>query len=414
MWGQTVADHTVCPSVYCFSDSVKKSCLSPVQLFCITPQNQALMSLGKLAQRFKLVVLIPLLILTQCMRPNQSECTNLDDVDSAQQDIGALRIVNEDSEAIRKIILQSPEVQEAWQQKTTFVSPESDWGGWVTILKADSNSNIDPSIENPIRLSTGSDVHAFFLVRNAWKKPHDLRIIFLLNLHQVPIIRSDGIHDFYDLSTLEPQEDRAFEFILPALSGGFHQLSILLVTDPDSLSTDGTYRLLQQKSFFEARYDLWVGTGTLPEEVVTFESAELGQAAGSRMGGVELVVSPDDKENKPLTSLALKPGEEHCLNLRLYNAKSEVNAPYTGPVPLRIAVFWNDKMEQVLDYDLLADAPDNLTLQLKVQTPSEAGSYQLSVVVFTFPGYSQFEAVGERTGYPWGAFSRRSLVEVQP
>jgi len=350
-------------------------------------------------------------ILTGCKSKEQMRCA---DLAPAQPSATTLTVLNEDLETVQSLVLKTPEAQEEWRQKNALVSPESDWGGWVTMLRTTPGLEMDPSVENPIRLPTDTEANAFLLVRNAWKKPHSLRIVFLIDFQQASVTKSEQRTLFYDFPIMEPQEDRTIEFTLPALSRGFHQLSTLFVTDPDNVSTDTEYRYLQQHSFSEQRYDLWVDTEARPKEVMTFESAELGRAAGSRMGGVEFVVSPDDKENKPLTSLTLKPGEEHCLNLRLYNAKSEVNAPYTGPVPLRIAVFWNDKMEQVLDYDLLADAPDNLTLQLKIQAPSEAGSYQLSAVVFTFPGYSQFEAVGERTGYPGGAFSRRSLVEVQP
>ena len=191
-------------------------------------------------------------------------------------------------------------------------------------------------------------------------------------------------------------------------------MAILLITDPESLSTDSEYRMMQQHSFSEQRFDLWADAALGASGVPVFETAELGQAAASRFADIELAASPLAQENALLDSLTLEPGQEHCLYLHLFNKKSEVNAPYAGPVPLRIALFWDDRLGQVLDYDLLADAPDNVVLPLLAQAPTQAGSHQFEVVVFSFPRWSQFNSVGQRTGFPFAAYSRRVLVEVQP
>lgn len=335
----------------------------------------------------------------------QRECI---DLNPAQQMGSPIEIVSEDLASIKNTILQTDDEKELWQQKNAFMSPDSEWGGWLVEGKI-----LPHSSRAPYRLPAHQELRGFVLVRNAWKKPHSLRLIFLLDSQQVPFMRSGRMDYFYDLPDLEPQEDGAFEFVFPALSRGFHQLAILLITDPESLSTDRIYRNLQQHSFSEQRFDLWADIELSPSEAPVFGTAALGQAAASRFADVEVVASPDPGTNEPLTSLGLKTGEGYCVNLRIFNEKSEVNAPYTGAVPLLIAVFWNDRLEQILDYDLLADAPDHLTLPLLIKAPMQPGSYQLTVAVLTFPGWSQYKAVEERTSYPHAAFSQRIFVEVQ-
>jgi hypothetical protein len=94
---------------------------------------------------------------------------------------------------------------------------------------------------------------------------------------------------------------------------------------------------------------------------------------------------------------------------------NETSRAYTGPLPLRIVTFWNDQATHVLNYEMTAETSDFLSLPLMIQAPERSGSYQFNVVVFTLPGYSQFDAKGqERTAFPQGIFSRRVLVDVAP
>jgi len=375
-------------------------------------------------QKFKratlfLIFLALLVLLTQRISSSKPQCLPAAQLPASTT---LLEIVNEDRDAIQDIALKTEYARSAWEQKVGFFKPEGEWGGWVTQLQIDTplTSNDDHFIENPIRVPAKAKVHGYFLVRNAWKKSHDLRVIFFLDFQQVLVKKLDKSYGYYDLPVMESQEDRAFEFVISEMADGFHQLSFLLITDPQSLSTDSTYRALQQRSFYEGRYDLWVGINELPQNIMVFESSELGQSAASRLGVIELLKSPIDETNTPLFSMKLASEQKHCLYLRLFNCgiecrkESEVNKLYSGPVPLRIGIFWNDKLEQVLNYDLRADAPDNLTLQIEIETPKKPGLYQLHVVGFAFPGFSQFTASLERTTYPPGLYSRRILVDVQP
>ena len=136
---------------------------------------------------------------------------------------------------------------------------------------------------------------------------------------------------------MDPQEDRALEFTVPALAPGAHQLSILFITDPEDPSTDWEQRLLQQHSFSEQRFDIRVD-GTPLSRLPAFETAELGQAAASRFANIEVAASPDSQTNTPLTLLTLKSTQESCAYLHLFNEKSPVHAPYMGSVPLKITV----------------------------------------------------------------------------
>lgn len=359
----------------------------------------------------RILILVVSILVTGCAPSAQSECTQLH---SVQQSPFTLEVINQDTEVVKDAALQTLGAQEQWQQKTAFLAPESEWAGWATQLTVFPKAVTGGYLENPILVPAQELIRGFFLVRNGWNMPHPLRVIFLLDFQQVPVLVGNKLTHFYDLPMMEPQEDKAFEFMLPGLSQGFHQLSILLIADPEDYSIDIEYRFFQQKSFSELRYDLWVGLDSPPQDTLRFESPEIGQSADSRMGNVELVLSAEDPKNNPLLSFSVSPGKQYCVNLRFFNRTPPMDAPYSGPVYLRIAVFWKDKLAQVLDYHLLPDAPENLTLQLAVEPPLEAGNYQFNIVVFTYPGYSQFADLRERTGYPVGEFTRRVVVDVQP
>ncbi len=319
---------------------------------------------------------------------------------------------NNDVETAKRIVLQTKEDIDDWEQKISLFSSESAWSGWATKIKIIPSSNVTffSHIENPILISAETETTVFLLVRNGWKLPHTLRIITLLEFQPTSVVLANGSEsNFYDLLDMAPQEDRVFVFTLPNLSQGFHQLSILLVADPESVSFDKEYRLLQQKSFNEQRFDLWAGLEKPPANTPYFASAAIGQSAASRVGGIEFVsLSGNQNVLKPQT---FRSGDKICATLRLIITKGDT---YEESIPLRIGIFWNDKLEQILDYKLPPRAFDNLSLTIKVQIPQHSGNYQFNAVLFTFPGYSQFDSVTERTGYPLGAFTQRVIVEATP
>ena len=336
------------------------------------------------------------------------------DLTAATHPDATIKIAVEDLEVIKQATTGVPEAEEQWLQKTTFFAPESNWGTWLTMLEIQPRLEMEMYAESPIPLPSETELQGFLLIRNAWKKPHTLRIIFLIDFQQVHVLQGASPSYYYDFPLVEPQEDRGVKFSLPTLSEGFHQLSILTITDAGDDSTDNDYRFLQQKSFSEQRYDLWIGNTLRPSDAPFFDYPELGMVASNRFANIQVIRSPNDKASQPLETLSLQAEQKTCLNLRFFNAPPEADTTGVDAMPLHIAVFWDDELSEIVDYDFPPDAPENLTLPIKVKAPSEAGSYQLGIVVFTFPGYSQFKSIGERTGFPMGAFSRRILVEVQP
>jgi len=320
-----------------------------------------------------------------------------------------ISIANEDLETVKHFVLEPLENRRRWQQKNALVPPNSDWGGWVFEIRF-----LPPPKSPFLVLPLHQELHGFLLLRNAWKKPHDSRMIFLLDFQQMPVLTSEGIRPFYTLPALAPQEDYAFEFVIPPLPRGFHTLSFVMIADPQNRSLDPVYRAAQQDSFLDQRFDLWVGVKPFSLDVPALETLALGQAAVSRFAkSVDLVVTPQDPINEPLAFFSSKPGDSHCVYLRLYNEETEVNRPYKEPVPLHIVASWDDQLTEALDYDLLADAPRHLTLPLSVRTPTEPGLHQLQVMIFSFPGWSQYND-GTFTGFFTASFSRRVLVEVRP
>jgi hypothetical protein len=349
--------------------------------------------------------LIVVSLLLQVQGQNQKDCFYLT---QAKQALGALVVTSEDLNTVKSTLLGTVESQEIWQEKNEVFAPDSGWSGWVFHARFFPDQS-----HGPIQMSAGQELRGLFLIRNGWQKPHALRLIFLVDFQQIAISRGNDLEEFYDFPIMNPQEDRAMEFTVPALPPGAHQLSILFISDPGDLSVDPEQRFLQQVSFSEQRFDIRVD-GAPSTPVPAFETMELGQAAASRFADIDVGASPNSQSTTPLISLALQPAQETCVYLHLFNEKSPANAPYTGTVPLRITTFWNDKLEQVLDYDLLATAPDKLILPLMIKAPTEAGNYQLQITVSVLPGWSLFNSTNQRTGFPYTSFSKRILVDVQP
>src|SRR3972149_5433528 len=198
----------------------------------------------------RILILVVSIFVTGCAPSAQSECTQLH---SVEQSPFTLEVVNQDTEVVKDAALQPPGAQELWQQKTAFLAPENGWTGWATQLTVAPKAETGGYLENPILVPAQEQIRGFFLVRNGWNRPHTLRVIFLLDFQQVPVLVENKVTHFYDLPLMEPQEDKAFEFMLPGLSQGFHKLSILLIADPENYSLDIEYRFFQQKSFSELR-----------------------------------------------------------------------------------------------------------------------------------------------------------------
>jgi hypothetical protein len=135
---------------------------------------------------------------------------------------------------------------------------------------------------------------------------------------------------------------------------------------------------------------------------------------------MDLITPQWGKPDGELTHFSMKPGEEITLGLQLYNCgiecrkTSPMDQQYAGDVPMLIGVFWDDQMKETFSYNLPANAPDKITLPVKLKAPTEAGNHQLSLVAFTLPGYSQFELNSlERTILPRAIFSHRNTVDVK-
>lgn len=348
--------------------------------------------------------------------------SNLIELQPTQESSAYMEVISTSLDTIRDKILSTSEAQSVWEQKTDFVSPTSDWGGWVSELKIEPNLGFDSKnyVTNPIKLPYQDEHHLLFLVRNSWKSTHDLRVIFLLNFRQVPIRTLDKVLTYLDFPAMHPQEDRAVELLLNGIPQGFHQISFILIADPNNVSNDRSYRLLQQKSFREERYDLWVGPAGIPPSNITIENASIGQSAASRIGSLELVETKRNDIDNPLISLEAVPNEELHLAIKLFNCGvecrklSEANKLYDGPVPMLVLIFWDDNLQEASEYNLLANAPDNLMLNLNVGAPSTRGIHTLNIVAVTFPGNSQFSMTQlERIIYPQGIFSQRVVIHTQ-
>lgn len=325
-----------------------------------------------------------------------------------------LTLTSDDVATARNVVLDTPGSKNAWAEMTAAFGEGSSSGAWVQQIRINPHLNSGQLANriNPVLLTATSEMQMAILVRNTWEESHSLRLIFLLDRHQMRILEGENAW-YFDFPKMQPQEDRGLTFALPPLPLGFHQLSVILITDPENTTKDQTARLIQQKTFSESTYDLWVGTQSLVQSTPRFASPEIGQAA-TRLLSADFVTSPVGEANKPLTDLTMTPGETRCLYLRLFYSKSELNKRYIEPVPLHIGVSWNDEQKQILEYQLSPNSPDILTLGLQVKAPEKPGAYQLAAAILEFPGYSQFDNAFKRTGFPASAFSRRILVEVVP
>jgi hypothetical protein len=342
------------------------------------------------------------------------DCMMLSDLQEHQN--FSIQILDDDPEAVQDIVLANEFDNQQWKQAISLFPPGSNSYGWASLFVFDRKANVTylSGKVNPILLTQEKNL-AYFMVRNGWALPHSLRLIVMLDFQPANVLLPNGTEQpFYDFATMQPQEDSAIAFSIPSLSSGFHQLSLLLIADPENTTPDKEYRLAQKLSITEARFDLWVDHTSVPEEVSIFSTPELGQAAASRIQSVDLVTADSEiSSGELLTSLNQTSNTEACIYLKLFNIDNEISQTFKEPIPLRVVVFWDDHAYKVLDYDLLPEAEDFLALPLKVAMPKEPGTHQLQVFVFTFPGFSQFDAQGQqRTGYPIGVATQRVLVDI--
>lgn len=340
-------------------------------------------------------------------------CVSLDNIQTQQT--YTFKLLSEDIELIQQVALTNEVDVQEWNRDTSMVASQNGVYGWASFFRFErADVAYLPGKINPILLQSKGTT-AYFMVRNGWSLPHAVRLIVLLDFQRITIDIGEGNKKpYYDFGVLQPQEDAGISFAIPALTPGFHQLSLLLIADPESTSIDPDYRLAQRLSFAEARYDLWVDSTSLPLSIPSFADTDLGQAAASKIQAVDIVAN-DKPQDEPLLSLDHSLNDQLCLPLHLYNVNDDMNQIFTKPTPLRLIVAWDDVATQIFDYDLPVDAPDFLVLPIKITPPMEVGEHQLQVMLFTFPGYSQFIEGGEqRTGFPIGVSTQRLLVNIKP
>ena len=350
-------------------------------------------------------------LLVGCTKSPYQNCIDPEPVLSARVE---LQILSEDTETIRQTILGKPALAEYWQTQLTTFPPESDWRGWFSVFMIDpaDDFNTEPLTVNPIRVLTSEDVHGYLMIESRFAKSHTIRVVFLFDFQPVPVTK-EGESKFYQaLLDVAPQEDHAFEFKFSNLPEGFHQFSILLIADPEDTRLDKDYRISQQGSFWEQRYDLWIDLDRIPDNVLTLPSKEEGIGAAGAFHHVEIITPLETQSNEPLEIIESSPGQTHCINLRVFNASPEELVPYSDLVPITIGIFWDDVLFQKVEYQLGDQSPTDI--QINVQAPDEIGMHQLGIAVMPFAGYSQFDADLTRVVFPYSPFSRRVLVNVQP
>lgn len=338
------------------------------------------------------------------------------DLSSAQPSAATFEIVGTDVTKVKEMVLDKPALQKEWQQRLDFNHPDSEWSTWMTSLKISPQGPMPDDRTKPIVLTNGAELHhGYFLIHSAWKQPHPARVSFLLDYQQVRIsVPGAAPAYFYDLPVIEPQAEYGLEFTLPPLSPGFHMLSVLLIMDPLTTTTNMPYRTAQRGALAAYDYDLWVDTPPFQPEVPHFDNHEVGLAASARTNVVLVMENPRAPQKWPVLSLSVQPNATTCVNLNLLSEWNEAaHGAYTGTVPMRVGVFWNDQLTEVLDYGLATKTSYDY-LPLNLRTPAEPGTYQLGLVVFRFPGYSRFKDFSQRTLFAQSVFSQRIVVNVQP
>jgi len=322
---------------------------------------------------------------------------------------GTVVLVDE-GPALRDLILSNSESQQAWQDKQTMFPVGGRWSTWL----AQFTMSVDREPVSPkglIRLPAHQASFGRLLVSNVFHTPHSLGLVFLLDYQPLLVQDASGEQAIYYIPEMPVGAEQAFEFLLPPMSEGLRHLSILLITDPDSTSTDSDYRWAQQHSFSEQRFDLWIDIEKVPKDTPAFQDLEEAISAGGFRSRFEVVQS--HQPDQLIERLELEPDTDHQIALRFTNEEQAENTqPYTGTLPVRIGIFWDDRLRSVFDYEHDPTIPEPPLLSLIIHSPGEPGIHQLQVVAFQIPWHALFNAQGEWISFGKAAFSRRILVNV--
>lgn len=315
-------------------------------------------------------------------------------------------------ESVRECILSDPASALAWSQKQNMFPVGGRWGTWIDQFTLSNHAEpAEPS--GLYHLSSQQPSYGRLLISNVFYTPHSLGLIFLLDYQPLQIQTDFGVQVAYYLPEIPVGAEQAVEFLFPPFPPGLHHLSVIEITDPESESTDLDYRWNQQQSFSEQRFDLWVDIDAIPAGTPAFGSPEQMMAAGFKLpfDMVELDSSP----HKLIEALQLEGGTQHEVGL-LFTAEAYISnmPPYTGTLPLRIGVFWNEALHTAFDYELdpKLKLSEPLLLPFTIETPSEPGQYQMQVVVFPIPWHPHFNVNGEWIAFNHASFSRRIPVRV--
>src|SRR5437762_14281988 len=100
---------------------------------------------------------------------NTPRCRQLISAPRPQTDI---QLISEELDPVRASVLKDAEAKAAWEQKVSFVAPESQWSAWVSMMRVEPNLNTNSYTENPVHIAQGMSAQASVLIRNGWRKPH--------------------------------------------------------------------------------------------------------------------------------------------------------------------------------------------------------------------------------------------------
>ncbi len=322
--------------------------------------------------------------------------------------IGEIEPVDKGS-AVHDLILSNAESQQAWQEKKELFPSGGRWSTWLSQFTMSASKDATPPT-GLIRLPPDQVSFGRLLIANVLNKPHKLALIFLLDYQPLLVQDLFDSQPAYYTPEIAVDEEVAFEFLFPPMSQGFHQLSILMITDPDLEPEDPMYRQALKLLFTEQRYDLWVGIDEIPPDVPVLLSRDQAIEAGGFLHSLD-VLNPKRLDERP-ARLQLFSDTQTQLELCFWGneepdsrAQSRVDTQ-----PVAIGVFWDDRLTGWVEYEL--DPLRRFRLPVVIKTPTTEGVHHLQVVVFQTPWYAQYDAEDERIAFGKATSSNRILVEV--
>jgi hypothetical protein len=318
-----------------------------------------------------------------------------------------------EGENVRERILGDQDSAFAWNQKQNMFPVGGQWGTWLTQFTL-SNDYKPQKTGGLVRLSSQQPSYGRLLISNVFQTPHSLGLMFLLDYQPLYVRIDSDVRVAYYLPEMPVGAEQAIEFLFPPFPKGLHHLSIVLITDPESESTDPDYRWSQQQSFSEQRFDLWVDIEAIPANTPAFVNQEQAIAAGGFRSQFE-IVEIDSSPYKLVEELQFEVGTNNKLGLLFAVEEQSSNSPpYTGTLPLRIGVFWNDTLHTAFDYELdpKLKLSEPFLLPFTIETPTEPGAYQMQIIAFATPWHPHFNADGEWIVFNHASFSRRIPVDV--